>query len=92
MDRTLLLAFIEYDYNPIEHYGDFDPGLMKGGFDQEGPIPESMTHAISAIRPETMRHRINILNDRERKEAGNSVRSISVRPADSRNWIGYFVV
>lgn len=26
--------------NPIEHYGDFDPGLMKGGFDQEGPIPE----------------------------------------------------
>ena len=26
--------------NPIEHYGDFDPALMKGGFDQEGPIPE----------------------------------------------------
>lgn len=26
--------------NPIKHYGDFDPGLMKGGFDQEGPIPE----------------------------------------------------
>lgn len=26
--------------NPIEHYGDFDPGLMKGGFDQKGPIPE----------------------------------------------------
>lgn len=26
--------------NPIEHYGDLDPGLMKGGFDQEGPIPE----------------------------------------------------
>ncbi len=26
--------------NPIAHYGDFDPGLMKGGFDQEGPIPE----------------------------------------------------
>lgn len=26
--------------NPIEHYGDFDPGLMKGGFDQDGPIPE----------------------------------------------------
>jgi len=26
--------------NPIEHYGDFDPVLMKGGLDQEGPIPE----------------------------------------------------
>lgn len=26
--------------NPVEHYGDLDPGLMKGGFDQEGPIPE----------------------------------------------------
>jgi hypothetical protein len=26
--------------NPVKHYGDFDPGLMKGGFDQEGPIPE----------------------------------------------------
>ncbi|MBI1371773.1 MAG: DUF1552 domain-containing protein [Phycisphaera sp.] len=26
--------------NPIKHYGDFDPALMKGGFDQEGPIPE----------------------------------------------------
>lgn len=26
--------------NPINHYGDFDPGLMKGGFNQEGPIPE----------------------------------------------------
>jgi hypothetical protein len=29
--------------NPIKHYGDFDPGLMKGGFDQEGPIPEIIT-------------------------------------------------
>ncbi len=28
--------------NPIEHYGDFDPGLMKGGLDQEGPILEIM--------------------------------------------------
>lgn len=26
--------------NPIKHYGDLDPGLMKGGFDQEGPIPD----------------------------------------------------
>lgn len=26
--------------NPLKHYGDFDPGLMKGGFDQAGPIPE----------------------------------------------------
>ena len=26
--------------NPIKHYGDFDPGLMKGGLDQSGPIPE----------------------------------------------------
>ena len=26
--------------NPVKHYGDFDPGLMKGGFNQEGPIPE----------------------------------------------------
>lgn len=26
--------------NPIKHYGDFDPGLMKGGFNQAGPIPE----------------------------------------------------
>ncbi len=26
--------------DPIKHYGDFDPGLMKGGLDQEGPIPE----------------------------------------------------
>jgi len=24
--------------NPVDHYGDFDPGLMKGGFDQKGPI------------------------------------------------------
>lgn len=29
--------------NPVKHYGDFDPGLMKGGFDQEGPIPEIIT-------------------------------------------------
>lgn len=28
--------------NPIEHYGDLDPGLMKGGFNQEGPIPETI--------------------------------------------------
>jgi hypothetical protein len=26
--------------NPVKHYGDFDPGLMKGGLNQEGPIPE----------------------------------------------------
>jgi hypothetical protein len=26
--------------NPIKHYGDFDPGLMKNGFDQAGPLPE----------------------------------------------------
>lgn len=26
--------------DPIEHYGDFDPGLMKGGLDQKGPIPD----------------------------------------------------
>jgi len=26
--------------NPIEHYGDMDPALMKGGFDQKGPLPE----------------------------------------------------
>lgn len=26
--------------NPVKHYGDFDPGLMKGGFDQDGPIAE----------------------------------------------------
>lgn len=26
--------------NPVKHYGDLDPGLLKGGFDQEGPIPE----------------------------------------------------
>lgn len=26
--------------NPVKHYGDLDPGLMKGGFDQEGPIAE----------------------------------------------------
>ncbi len=25
---------------PVKHYGDFDPALMKGGFNQEGPIPE----------------------------------------------------
>ncbi len=29
--------------NPVKHYGDFDPGLMKGGLDQEGPIPEIIT-------------------------------------------------
>ncbi|MEZ7956935.1 MAG: DUF1552 domain-containing protein [Rubritalea sp.] len=29
--------------DPIKHYGDFDPGLMKGGLDQEGPIPEIIT-------------------------------------------------
>lgn len=26
--------------NPIKHYGDFDPGLMNGGFKQDGPIPQ----------------------------------------------------
>ena len=26
--------------DPVEHYGDLDPGLMKGGFDQTGPIAE----------------------------------------------------
>ena len=26
--------------NPINHYGDLDPGLVKGGFDQKGPIHE----------------------------------------------------
>ena len=26
--------------NPIAHYGDPDPALMKGGFNQEGAIPE----------------------------------------------------
>ena len=24
--------------NPIEHYGDFDPGLMKGGLEQDGVL------------------------------------------------------
>ena len=26
--------------NPIQHYGDFDPALIKGGFNQKGPLPE----------------------------------------------------
>ena len=26
--------------DPVEHYGDFDPGLMKGGLDQKGPIAD----------------------------------------------------
>jgi hypothetical protein len=26
--------------NPIKHYGDLDPKLMKGGFDQTGALPE----------------------------------------------------
>jgi hypothetical protein len=26
--------------NPIKHYGDLDPGLMRGGFDQQGPIAD----------------------------------------------------
>ena len=26
--------------NPIQHYGDLDPSLMKGGFEQTGALPE----------------------------------------------------
>ena len=26
--------------DPVEHYGDFDPGLMSSGLDQKGAIPE----------------------------------------------------
>ena len=28
--------------DPTKHYGDFEPGLMKNGFNQEGPLPEIM--------------------------------------------------